>query len=77
LLEACTAKDKTVCDAFIRQTINERAEAACFKGMPAEDVRADVVHELRSNERQANGANAGHAADLVAGLLANECSSAE
>ena len=77
LLEAGTAKDKTACDAFIRQSINGSNGIACFKGVPMDDVRADVVHDLQANEKQAKGANSRHASDLVAELLTDECNSAE
>jgi hypothetical protein len=75
LLEACRAKDKTACDAFIKQTIKTDPAAACFKVVPAEDARNDVLHELGANETQGNGFNQRDAAALVAELFANECNS--
>ena len=77
LLAACTARDTAACDAFIRQTLTASEANSCFKSVAMADTRADVVHELRANEKQANGANLRQASDLVAELLAKECSSAE
>jgi len=77
LLAACTAKDTAACDAFIRQTIKESKAAACFASVPANLARSDVVHQLRANEKEANGANAGSASELVAVLFSDECNSAE
>lgn len=77
MLRACTAKNTTVCDAFIRQTIKGSKFAACFASVPADLARDDVVHLLRANQKQANGENEGSASELVAVLLSDECNSAE